>query len=151
MSKSGHFEAAAVPDEMWKGIQQHLGYSDKELERLKKGKFAKVLPVMASPAIQGKSMVVEVVESHGCAEGMKPGDKLYFTGCSNLDPTRSTRWCAYNMSHITNFANLCHNMLLQGLDPNLMYSNHFSCMDCGSEHGLGLVISKVTIVDEPKK
>ena len=135
MAKSGHFEAGAL-EEMLKGLQLHLGYSDEEMERFKKGKFAKVLPVMASPSIQGKTMVIEVVESHGCAEGQKVGDKLYFTGCSNLDPQRSSRWCGYNMSHITNFVNLCHNMILQGIDPNVMYSNHFSCMDCGSKYGL---------------
>ena len=150
MSKSGHFEAGGPPEEFWKGIQQHMGYSDEELEHIKKYKFAKILPIMPSPTIQGKTMVIEVVQSHGCAEGMKPGDKLYFIGCSNLDPTRSSRWCAYNMSHICNFTNLCHNMLLQGLDPNEMYTNHFSCMDCGSTLGLGLVISKVTVIDESK-
>jgi uncharacterized repeat protein (TIGR04076 family) len=144
-----HFKEDGVQDELWKGIQKHMGYSDKELEHIRKHpKFSKVLPIMPTPAIQSKTMVVEVVKSHGCAEGQKVGDKLYFTGCSNLDPQRSSRWCAYNMSHITNFANLCHNMLLQGLDPNEMYSNHFSCMDCGSEFGLGHVICKVTVIDE---
>jgi uncharacterized repeat protein (TIGR04076 family) len=151
MAESGHFKAGP-PEEFWKGLQQHMGYSDEEMARLKKHpKFSKVMPIMPTRQIQGKSMIIEVVRSHGCAEGMKVGDRLYFTGCSNLDPARSSHWCAYNMSHIMAHANLCHNMLLQGIDPNEMYSNHFSCPDCGSELGLGLVVNRVTVIDEPEK
>ena len=149
----GHFEEAPS-EEFWNGLQQHMGYTDEEMEQHRKDpKWMKVLPLMASPKMRNSTMVFEVVKSHGCAEGMKVGDKLYFTGCANLDPKRSSPWCAYALSHATTFANLCHNMILQGIDPNDMYADHFACMDCGSEHGLGLgqIVVKVYVLDESEK
>lgn len=144
----GHFKEGP-PEEFWKGIQQHMGYTDEEMEHHRKDpKWMKVLPLMASPKMRNSTMVFEVVKSYGCAEGMKVGDKLYFTGCALLDPKRSSPWCAYALSYATVFANLCHNMILQGIGPNEMYADHFSCMDCGTEHGLGQVIVKVYVLQE---
>jgi len=124
----GHFKEG--PSEaFWKGLQQHMGYTDEEMEQHRKDpKWMKVLPLMASPKMRNSTMVFEVVKSHGCAEGMKVGDA-------------------------TTFANLCHNMILQGIDPNDMYADHFACMDCGSEHGLGLgqIVVKVYVLDESEK
>lgn len=147
----GHFEEGP-PEEFWKGLQQHLGYSDEEMERFKKDpKKTRTAPLMASPEIRNSTLVFEVVKSHGCAEGMKVGDKLYFNGIALMDPKRSSPWCAYALSHITSFANLCHNMLLQGIDPNEMYTSYSSCLDCGSEYGWGQVVMKAYVVDESEK
>ncbi len=147
----GHFKEGP-PEEFWKGFQQHMGYTDEEMKRFKKdAKKVKTAPKMASPRMRNSTMVIEVVEAHGCAEGMKVGDKLYFTGIANLDPARSSRWCAYALSHITNFANLYHNMILQGLDPNEACSQYSACMDCGTDRGWGGITMKAYVIDEGKK
>lgn len=147
----GHFKEAP-PEEFWKGFKEHMGYTDEELEHfMKDPKKVNIAPLMASPKMRNSTMVIEVVDSHGCAEGVKVGDKLYFTGIANLDTQRSSRWCAYALSHITIFANLFHNMILKGLNPNEVYSQYFSCYDCGSDKGWGQVVMKAYVIDESKK
>jgi len=146
-----HFHAAGTPDEFWKGFQQHMGMSDAEMDNFKKcPKRSKWAPHMASPEIQNSTMVCEVVESHACANGMKPGDKLYFQGCGLLDTKRSDPWCASAMAPIPVFSNICHNLILHGIDPNEMYADHNACLDCGTKYGWGQVIMKVYVIkDDP--
>ena len=146
-----HFEEGP-PEEFWKGFQQHMGYTDEEMEHFRNNpKKVNMVPVMASPKVRNSTLVFEVVKSHGCAEGMKVGDKLYFTGCGLLDLKRSSPWCAGALSHIAVFAYLCRSMILHGIDPNEMYPDHFSCLDCGSEYGWGHVITKAYVLEEDKK
>ena len=94
---------------------------------------------------------MEVVDAQSCPEGMKPGDKLYFTGMSMLDPTRSSRWCAYALTYAITLAFACHNLALQGLDPDGLYGNHFSCWDCGTKYGWGSIVMKAYVIDETTK
>jgi len=145
-----HFRAADSTDEFWKGLQKHMGFSDAELENFKncpkRGKWA---PHMASPAIQNSTLVFEVVESHACANGMKPGDKLYLQGCGLLDTKRSDPWCAAAFD-CSGIANVCINLILHGIDPNDMYADHFSCFDCGTKYGWGQIIVKAHVIkDDP--
>ncbi len=144
----GHFKAEP-PEGFWKGLQEHMGYTDEELEIFKqcpkRGKWA---PYMASPEIQNSTLVIEVVESHGCGNGMKVGDRLYFQGCGLLDPKRSSPWCAHAFHGVSGFSNICHNLILHGIDPNDMYADHFSCLDCGTKYGWGLVIMKAYVIKE---
>ena len=147
----GHFKQGP-PEEFWKGFQAHMGYSDAEMEHfLKDPKKANIAPLMAGPKMRNSTMVIEVVKSHGCAEGVKVGDKLYFTGIASMDTQRSSRWCAYALSHVGTFANIYHNMILLGLNPDDVYSQYFNCYDCGSDEGWGLVIMKAYVIDESKK
>jgi uncharacterized repeat protein (TIGR04076 family) len=147
----GHFQAGP-PGEFWKGFQQHMGFSDEELANFRNDpKKAKAAEFIASPKLRNSTLIFEVVESHGCGEGMKVGDKLYFTGCANLDPKRSSNWCAYALSYATTFALVCHSMMIQGLDPNEMFTQYFSCFDCGTRYGWGLVVMKAYVIDESKK
>lgn len=145
----GHFKAGSS-DEFWNGLQQHMGFSDEEMEQFKKHpKKSKWAQPMASPAIQDSTLVFEVVDSHGCANGMKVGDKLYFnTGCGILDLKRSSPWCVHAFVHVSSYANICHNLILHGIDPNDMYADHFGCADCGSKFGWGQVIMKAYVIKE---
>lgn len=129
--------------------KETLGYTEEEIENItSRPNFMKYLSIMPTPEVRNSTMVWEVIESHGCAEGMKKGDKLYFTGMSLLDPKRSDPWCAYALSEATALAFSCHNLILNGVDPNLMYSNCFSCFDCGSKHGGGQVVMRAKIIRE---
>lgn len=151
--KMPHFKGG-LGEEWWKQVQEHLGYTDREMERLRKHpKWSKVIPAMGDPKVRNATMVIEVVKSHGCAEGMRVGDKLYFNGCAVLDPKRSSPWCAYALAYTSNYANLCHNLLLKGLDPNGMLFDHFVCMDCNSwqARGIGQIVMKCSVIDERKK
>ena len=144
-----HFKGADVPEEFLKLIQQHLGYSDQEMGRFKDNpNLVKMAMFFASPEVRSKTLVFEVVKSHGCSEGMKVGDKLYFKGCGLLDVQRSSPWCAFALSHISTFAYTAQNLILQGVDPNKVYSAYSSCLDCGSEFGVGQVAIKAYIIED---
>lgn len=134
-------------EEFWKGFQAHVGYSDEELAAARNHPKKKSIPVMAG-AIQNKTLIIEVVESHGCANGMKVGDRLYFTECGRLDPKRSSPWCSHALESIPGMVNMFHTLLIKGLDPNDMYYDHYSCIDAGSKYGWGQVIMKAYVIDE---
>lgn len=146
----GHLAMEEVSFEQMKEImKKQMNYTDEEFDHVwSQPKFQKTFSMMPTKEFRDTTLVLEVVESHGCSEGMKVGDKLYFTGMALLDTSRSSKWCAYALSHATSFAFLCHNMMLQGIDPNEMYSNHCSCFDAGCKYGLGQVIMKAYTIKE---
>ena len=133
----------------WKAFQKHMNFSDEELEAWKNNP-QKAIPteMMCSPEVQGKYLIVEVVKSHGCANGMKPGDRLVFKGMGNLVPERSSNWCGHNLGRIMMFQDACHNFYFQGKDPNDIYPKYFSCVDTTMKYGWGYVENKVYVVDE---
>ena len=92
----GHFVSKTAGDFDWKGFQEHMGYSDEELKALQNDpKKSEHVQQICGPEMQDKYLIAEVVESHGCIAGMKPGDRIYFKGMSVLDPERSDPWCPY--------------------------------------------------------
>jgi len=142
-----HFESGEPFD--WKGFQKHMNFTDEDLKAWMDdpAKFAGAKK-MCSPEMQRKWLIVEVVKSHGCANGLKVGDRLYFKGIGNLDPERSSHWCEHNFSFIPLAADACHNLVMQGKDPNTLFPNHFSCVDTTPKYGWGYVENKVYVVDE---
>lgn len=137
----------------WKEFQKHMGYSDAELEAFKKDpKKSKFAPIMADPDILNKTLVVEVVESKGCALGLKPGNRLYLKdGCSILDPERSDPWCTHAMHALYSFTAACHSLMQNGIDPNEMYWDVFACADAGPKYSWGQVKMKCFVIDERDK
>lgn len=134
----------------WKRYQKHANYTDEELEMIKSDpRKANATMKLFSREIAKKSFVVEVVSSHGCTAGMKPGDKLVFKALGVLDPSKSSPWCANAFGELAGFANMIHDRFVSGLDLNGMIYNHFSCMDAGCKGGWGQVIMKVYVPDEP--
>jgi len=145
-----HFQAKSK-DEFWDAFQKHMGYTEQDMKWLRKDpRRLRYAPIMGSPTVQDQTLIIEVVEAHGCANGMKPGDKLVFEGCGLLDPTRCNRWCGNALGEIGMISYACHCLLLHGLDANEIYSPYFSCTDCGTKYGWGQVIMRARIVKEPK-
>jgi len=145
---TGHFVSKTAGGFDWKGFQKHMGYSDEELKALKNDpKKSEYVQKICSPEMQDKYLIAEVVESHGCVMGMKPGDRIYFKGMSLLDPERSDPWCPY-IANVNWFTSGVRGLVKQGLDPNSLYVNYSGCMDVGPENGLGRVVYKVTVVDK---
>lgn len=134
----------------WKAFQKHLGYTDEELEVFKSDpKRSASAQKLFSKDISKKDLVVEVVESHGCGAGLKPGDKLVFRALAILDLKRSCpNWCAHAMGPIPGIATLVQDRYVSGLDMNNMVYDHFSCSDVGPmRHGWGQVIMRAYTVD----
>ena len=67
----------------WKIMKKHLGYDDEDMEAFRENpRNAEVLEKV--PTLMGKTIVIEVVDSHGCNSQHNVGDKLYFDGAGNL-------------------------------------------------------------------
>lgn len=131
----------------WEKFQRHNQYTDEEMRNFKADP-RKVNAVMKlfSREIAKKNLIIEVVESHGCTAGMKPGDRLVFRALGLLDTKRSSDgWCTQALGEIGGFANMVQDRYVSGLDPNGMIFDHFSCMDAGSKCGWGQVIMKVYV------
>ena len=144
-----HFESEPGEKFDWKGFQKHMNFSDEELKAWMDDPAKNIgIQKMCSQEIQKLWMIVEVVKSHGCANGLKVGDHLYFKGLGNLDPKRSSHWCGHNFMHIPVFQDTCHNLIMQGRDPNNLFPTHFSCVDTTCKYGWGYVENKAYVVDE---
>jgi len=87
-----------VNEDTWKFMQQHLGYTDEELEKFRSN--PKNLDIMSkAPDLMNKTIVAEVVASHGCASQHHVGDKFYFDGAGNLITKLSPkRICVHALS-----------------------------------------------------
>ena len=141
-----------INEEMfWKMFQDHWGYTDEELKMFKSDPHrARAGQKMFSPELEKKFLIIEVVDSHGCAVGMKPGDRLYFRGMAVLDAGKSTvPWCVQAFSYLPAISSMCHDRWMEGLDPNGMIYNRFSCPDCGVRSGgWGRATMKAYVKDE---
>ncbi len=72
-----------VNEDTWLFMQKHLEYSDEEMELLPgKSQDAEILAKV--PTLMKKTIVAEVVHSHGCNSRHRVGDKLSFDGAGNL-------------------------------------------------------------------
>lgn len=134
----------------WKGFQKHMNMTDEELEAwMKDPAKNEGIRKMCSEKMQKKWLIVEVVKTHCCANGLQVGDRLYFKGMGNLDPERSSHWCGHNMMHLPLIQDACHNLVMQGKDPNEeLFPNHFSCVDTDCKYGWGHVVTKSYVVEE---
>ena len=135
----------------WKAYQKFLRWTDEELEIFKADpRRAAAAKKLFGPEIMKKDLIIEVVESHGCSTGLKPGDKLYFTALSILDTKRSCpNWCAQAFNPIPTAAALVQDRFVSGLDINEMIYDHFSCGDVGPRCGWGQIIMRAYVADNP--
>ena len=131
----------------WERFQRHNLYTDEEIRNFKAdARKVKAVVKLFSREIAKKNLIIEVVKSHGCTAGMKPGDRLVFRALGVLDTKRSSDgWCAQALGEIGGFANMVQDRYVSGLDPNGIIFDHFSCMDAGTKCGWGQVIMKVYV------
>ena len=121
----------AVNEETWKFMQQHLGYTDAELEKFRNN--PKNVDIMSkAPGLMNKTIVAEVVASHGCASQHHVGDKLYFDGAGNLiTKLNPKRICVLVLSVLSGPMVVVNEFFYAGVDPNEMRLNRVGCFDVG--------------------
>jgi uncharacterized repeat protein (TIGR04076 family) len=116
-------------------FQHILGYTDEEFERWKAVprniRLAGCLPEIAK-----YRMVVEVVRSHGCVMGHKPGDKFYFAGNGALLCSEGpSHICAGALAPLMAHAWKIVDKVGVGQDPVENTFNRVGCIDVGLEGG----------------
>jgi len=117
-----------VSEDVWKFYQQQLGYSEEEMEKFREDPRSGDI-VFKTPALLNKTIVLEVVDSHGCNSQYKVGDKFYFDGAGNLltelCPKRICSGALHSMREL----------LYGGMDPNEMRFKRIGCVDVGVNCG----------------
>jgi len=124
-----------ISEDTWKMFQQHFGYTDKEMKLFRKNPRNRDV-LSKSPALMNKTIIAEVVESHGCNSQHKVGDKFYFDGAGNLiTKLHPKRICIYALSSIAALIFTSNELFYAGADPNKMRFKRTGCFDVGVECG----------------
>lgn len=124
-----------VDDATRNGIQNHFSYTDEELEVFTEN--PRNMDVLSKgPLFASKTIVFEVVDSHGCNSRHKKGDKFCFDGAGNLLAKRSPdRVCIYALNAASGLIFAAGELLMAGVDPNEMRFNRTGCFDVGVKCG----------------
>ncbi|MCK4899749.1 MAG: TIGR04076 family protein [Anaerolineales bacterium] len=133
---------------MWKIMKRHLGYNDDEMKLFRDNpRNEDVLSKV--PALMNKTIVVEVVESHGCNSQHKQGDKFYFDGAGNLlTKLCPKKVCIYALNAAAGLIFTSNELLYAGIDPNEMRFKRAGCFDVGVQcGGWGRIIMEIRVED----
>jgi uncharacterized repeat protein (TIGR04076 family) len=124
-----------VSEDTFKMMQHHLGYTDEEMAEFKKNPINKTVLAKA-PELMSKTIVFEVVESHGCNSQHKIGEKFYFDGAGNLITKLSPkRVCIYALQAMLPIIFASNELVYNDVDPNSLKFKHAGCFDVGVKCG----------------
>jgi uncharacterized repeat protein (TIGR04076 family) len=140
-----------VNEDTWNFYQKHLGYTDAEMKKFRENPRNQDV-ISKAPALMNKTMIVEVVESHGCNSQHKVGDKFYFDGSGNLlTKLCPKRICISAMSSVAALIQASSELFYAGVDPNEMRFKRAGCSDVGVQCGGWGHIAMELRVEERKK
>ena len=139
-------------NQKWQIMQNRLGYSDEEIKKFRENPrnediLSKVLELM------NKTIVAEVVESHGCNSQHKVGDKFYFDSAGNLLTAMSPkRICIYALNAIVPQVFTATEFLYAGADPNEIRFKRSGCFDVGVAcGGWGRIVLEISVEERKKE
>ena len=132
-------------------IQKHFDYTDEEMKSFM-GNPRNMDVLSKASLLMDKTIVLEVVDSHGCNSRHKTGDKFYFDGAGNLITKLSPkRICIYALSSVANLIFTSNELLYAGVDPNEMRFKRAGCFDVGVKcGGWGHIVLEIKVEDRQK-
>lgn len=132
----------------WKVMKTRLGYTDEEMKLFRDNPRNEEV-LSKAPGLINKTIVMEVVESHGCNSQHKVGDKVCFDGAGNLLTKKSPeKVCVYAMNAATPLIYACNELFYAGVDPNVMKFRRAACIDVGVRcGGWGRIVLELTVQD----
>jgi uncharacterized repeat protein (TIGR04076 family) len=141
-----------VSEDTWNFYQKHLGYTDAEMKKFRENPRNQDV-ISKAPALMNKTMIVEVVESHGCNSQHKVGDKFYFDGSGNLlTKLCPKRICISAMSSVAALIQASSELFYAGVDPNEMRFKRVGCSDVGVQcGGWGHIVMEVRVEERKKE
>jgi uncharacterized repeat protein (TIGR04076 family) len=133
-------------EEIWRRFQQHMGYSDEEMEIFKSDP-EKVLMVTQRPEFVKCRIIAEVIESHGCHAQHKVGDRFVMTAGGQLITDESPkRICVFALGEISHILPAIYDRIISRSDPNFERKNIIQCTDVGLDKGgWGRILMKVWV------
>jgi len=132
----------------WKLMKSHLGYTDEEMKLFRENPRNEDV-LSKAPALINKTIVLTVVESHGCNSQHKVGDKFHFDGAGNLLTKRCPgKVCVYALSSATSMIYASNELFYAGVDPNEMRFKRTGCVDVGVQcGGWGRIVLELSVHD----
>ncbi|MFX1393513.1 MAG: hypothetical protein ACFFAH_08055 [Promethearchaeota archaeon] len=132
-------------------LKKHLGYTEKEIEIWMENPRNQEA-ILKAPALLQKTIIIKVVESHGCSSLHKVDDKFYFDGPGNLlTKLNPKRICIYALSEMERLIFAAQELFYAGVDPNEMRIKRVGCFDIGlSCGGWGRIILELSFEDRNK-
>ena len=144
-------EKDAIPGQVWELMKEHLGYNDEEIELFKKNpRNARVMKKALD--MREKTIVFEVIESHGCNSRHGVGTRFFFSGDGNLlSKMAPSRVCAYAMPIMSQAIYGIQELWYAGVDPNELCFKRAGCFDVGIRcGGWGHIVIEAKIMDKKK-
>jgi uncharacterized repeat protein (TIGR04076 family) len=136
----------------WKVMKTRLGYTDEEMKAFRENpRNGDVLS--KAPALLGKTIVLTVVDSHGCNSQHKVGDKFTFDGAGNLLTKHCPeKVCIYALNAATSMIFASNELFYAGVDPNEMRFRRAACFDVGVQcGGWGRIVLELSVKDRKKE
>jgi len=132
-------------------IKEHLGYNDEEMKLFLENPRNEDVMSKAL-GLLNKTIILEVVESHGCNSQHKVGDKFYFDGAGNLLTKLSPkRICIFALGVIQGLIFGANELFYAGVDPNEMRFKRAGCFDVGLKcGGWGRVVMELRVEKRKK-
>ncbi len=138
-----------LDERTWKGVQQHLGYNDEEMKQFRQDPRNEDV-LSKTDVMLNKTIVAEIIESHGCDSGHKVGDKIYFDGrgISLLTKLGPSRICIFALHSVALAMPALAELMYAGVDPNQMRFKRFGCVDVGIKcGGWGHIVMELRVED----
>jgi len=141
-----------VDEGVWNAFQKHVGYTDEEMKEFRENPRNEDV-LSKGPALMNKTIVVEVVKSHGCNSQHKEGDKFYFDGAGNLiTKLCPKRICIYALSSVAMLIFTSNELFYAGVDPNEMRFKRAGCFDVGVKcGGWGNIVMEIRVEDRKRE
>jgi len=141
-----------LDEKAWKGVQEHLDYNDEEMKKFRENPRNE--DVLSKTAVMlNKTIVAEIIESHGCTSEHKVGDRIYFDGrgVSLLTKLGPSKICIFALHSVALAMPALAELLYAGIDPNQMRFKRFGCTDVGIKcGGWGHIAMEIRVEDRDK-
>lgn len=140
-----------IDERMWKIVQKRLGYSVEELQVFKQNP-RNVDVLTKSAELINKTLILEVVESHGRNTRHKVGDKFFLDGAGNLLTDRCPpKLCTYALHSALLMVFAANEMIFAGVDPNELRFNRANCFDVGLQcGGWGKIVLELSVQENAR-
>jgi len=139
-----------VNEAVWGIMKDKLGYTEEESKKFENNP-RNVKVMKAAEALMNKTIIFEVVKSHGCNIEHKVGDKFYFSAEGYMLAHKGPKKvCPFILPAMARLVWVVQERLYEGLDPQPSFS--FShCEDVGIDcGGWGRVVIEAKVIDRQR-
>ena len=129
-----------VDEQVWSMVQQRMGYSDQEMSQFRADPRNEEVLAKA-PELMNKTIIAEVIHSHGCNSQHKVGDKIYMDGAGNLiSKLCPERMCVHLVKSFSTALLLLMSCCMPGSIPTKCYSKRLAATmwECNAAAGAEL-------------